>query len=170
MNNNQNIQKKRENKYTFITMSVLIIILLISFIGIAKNNIELIFSNSNSNSNLLLKPINTTVSGKDGKSHSISAEFAISGNKKDIDKLNKDAINLVILDELKNLDFEEITGHNGDKKLKDSILKALKEKFSSINKIYIKNFTTDIQINQPYENNKNNRKDYLKGFKWNKYD
>lgn len=166
MNKNKDIQKKIENRSVIIIILVLMLIMLVAFIEIVKNG----FISNFSNDSVVLNPINTNISSKDGKNHSVSAEFAISGNYRKINKLNKDAINLIILDEMKKLNFEDITGPNGDEKLKQSILKVLNEKYKEIHKIYIKKFTTDIEVNKDNNKNKNNREDYLKGFRWNKND
>ena len=164
--NTKQTKQNKESKSTIIAITILILIMLISFFQIAKNNIN----GNNPNYNIVLDPINTTISSKDGKAHSIYIELAISGQKKYIDKLNKKAINVIILEELKKLDFEEITGIDGNKNLKEKILKSLKENYESIDKVYIRRFSTDIKIQQNIENDKNIREDYLKGFKWNKHD
>lgn len=159
-----NSEKIKERKYGAITTVFLILILLIAFIGIFKNSF-----NVNSSSHLVLEPVNVVLSSKNSEEkHSISAEFAISGKQKDMEKFNKDALNLIISNELQNLDYSSISGIDGNENIKKVVLDALKKEYPSIENVYIKNITTDVSIQNQNKSKKNTTIDYLKGFKWSK--
>lgn len=158
-NTHKNIHKIKERNAVLIVSIILIVILLIAFLQILKTN-----SIKIKNVQLDFKPINVSLNGKDNKKHSLSVEFSIDGTK-DINKLSKDNMILIVTKELQNLNYEDISGVNGYEKLKEAILKALNDYSEDIKNVYLKKFLTDTEV--PEDNsNKNNTTDYLKGFKW----
>ena len=162
------INKNSDKKSSTITISILIGIALIAFIGIfyqvSVNNYELGY--------VSLNPIDVTLSSGE-ESHKVSVKFTLGGKSKDLNKLNMENVQLFVKETVKNLDYDSIASEDGNEYIKNVVLTSLRQEFGEgIEQVNLDSLLTDVTVNTQDENVTENSNpsvdELLENFGWTK--
>lgn len=162
----QNKENKKNNKNTIITISILLFIGIVAFVGITRQMVI----NSEKLGYVSLQPVNVTLNSN-GAEHKVSIKITLGGKNKQLNKLNMEKVQQVAKQAISNLDYDSIVKKEGSQYIKDTILQSLKSQFGdSIQNVVLDNILTDVTV--PYSSqsedssNTQKRENYLKGFSW----
>lgn len=163
----KNINKKQEKINSTITITILICIALIALIGITYQTI----ANNSKAGYVSLKPVNVTLSSG-GESHKVSVNVTLSGKSKNLNKLNMEKVQVFVKETIKNLDYDSISGKDGNEYIKNFVLTALRQEFGdSIEEVTLGSLLTDVTVDIPEDATQNSSpsvEDLLKNFGWTK--
>ena len=164
-----NLKRGNERKNSIITISILISIALIAFIGITYQ----VALNNAKTGYVSLKPVDVTLSSE-GKEHNLSVKITLSGKSKNLNKLNMESVQLATKETIKQLDYDTVIAENGNEYIKNTVLTSLRQEFGEdIEQVNIESILTDVSVPSSQEEEYKNEdihsvEEYLKGFSWSK--